>query len=387
MDNRGANFNPHPPNCTCVDCVNKRLGIITHQKHNSYHPSNKQRQPSYKRNVRNGTPKQQHPHGIPKSLKILGKLGLNLLVLTTLGLLIWSSIKAFSHQWTPAIGGTVVIATLTLFILMSTQLSKWKYRKPSMKLTVFGLTMLFLVAAFSGVEPIASYKDMVLNKVSTTIQSTNSVPQPPTTIPNQITTPIIPATPTPNITPLSPTVPMTTAANNDINNIQNTERLSFDLINSERVKTGLPATLWDDKLYQLSKAHTQEMANQRQLFHSPMNGLIGEDAWGGYGYTQYSGKELAQVIVNSWMSSPLHKAWILHAPLQHSVVSIISDSNGQYASWTFWTAEAGEGPPLIQRAYNLWQSETGGNIPWLTWLYDVKDYPDNQDFLKQLGIK
>ncbi len=186
MDNREANRNPHPPNCTCVDCVNKRLGIITHQKHSPlYHPSNKQRQRSYKRNVRHNTPKQQHPHSIPKPLKLLSKLGLNLLVLTTLGLLIWSSIKAFSHQWTPAIGCIVVIVTLTLFILICTQLSRWKYRKPSMSLTIFALIVLFLVTAFSGVEPIASYKDMAINKVSTAIQSDNSAPQSPTTIPNR----------------------------------------------------------------------------------------------------------------------------------------------------------------------------------------------------------
>ena len=205
MDSREADRNPHPPNCTCVDCINRRLGIITHHKHSPlHHPINKQRQPDYKQNVRNGTPIQQPPQSIPKPLKILSKLGLNLLLLTTIGLLIWSSIKAFSHQWTPAIGCTVVIGTLTLFILLCIQLSKWKYRKPSMKLTVFGLTLLFLITAFSGVEPMSSYKDIALNKLSTIIEQVNNPHQSPATPPP--VEPIIP--------PVTPTVTQPTNYNN-----------------------------------------------------------------------------------------------------------------------------------------------------------------------------
>ncbi len=83
------------------------------------------------------------------------------------------------------------------------------------------------------------------------------------------------------------------------------------------------------------------------------------------------------------MSSPLHRAWILHAPLKTSVVSIVDDNRGQYASWTFWTGEAGTGPPLVKKAYDMWISETGGNIPWLDWLYNIKGYPDNTDWLYQ----
>ncbi|GEM_PF-6686611 len=41
MDNREANSNRHPPACTCVDCVNRRLGItkqkIRNTRYNEYH--------------------------------------------------------------------------------------------------------------------------------------------------------------------------------------------------------------------------------------------------------------------------------------------------------------------------------------------------------------
>lgn len=130
----------------------------------------------------------------------------------------------------------------------------------------------------------------------------------------------------------------------------------------------------------MSKAHTQEMADKGELFHTPMGASYGENAWGAP-WGGISRQNLAQAIVNSWMSSPLHRAWILHAPLKTSVVSIVDDNRGQYASWTFWMSEAGNGPPLVKKAYDMWISETGGNVPWLDWLYNIKGYPNNTDWL------
>lgn len=112
----------------------------------------------------------------------------------------------------------------------------------------------------------------------------------------------------------------------------------------------------------------------------PMGAEIGENAWGA-SWGGIDTQNLAKTIVSGWMSSPLHRAWILHTPLKTSVVSIVDDNRGQYASWTFWTREAGEGPPLIKKAYNMWMAETGGRVPWLTWLYDVKGYPNNTSWL------
>ena len=105
---------------------------------------------------------------------------------------------------------------------------------------------------------------------------------------------------------------------------------------------GLMPTEWDDKLYILSKTHTQAMSDKGQLFRTPMDAPYGENAWGGIGYSNYAYEELAGVIVGSWMSSPLHRAWILHGSLKTSVVSKVVTPNSQFASWTFWTGEAGE---------------------------------------------
>ena len=162
--------------------------------------------------------------------------------------------------------------------------------------------------------------------------------------------------------------------------ISEVERLAFDLINLEREKSGLQATKWDDRLYELSKAHTEKMADRGDLFHTPTGASYGENAWGA-SWGRTSRQSIAEAMVGKWMSSPLHRAWILHEPLKTSVVSVVDDGRGNFASWTFWMREAGTGPPLINKAYNLWRQETGGKIPWLDWL-DSKGYPTNTAFLE-----
>lgn len=139
-------------------------------------------------------------------------------------------------------------------------------------------------------------------------------------------------------------------------------------MNVERNRAGVSSTKWDAELYKLSKAHTQEMANRGEIFHTPMGASYGENCWGGKGYYHYNKQELAEVIVDTWMSSPLHRAWLLHEPLRTSVVSIVVTLDGQYASWTFWTAEAQGGPELVRRIADEWQRETGGSTPWIEWL-------------------
>lgn len=155
----------------------------------------------------------------------------------------------------------------------------------------------------------------------------------------------------------------------------NVEHETFKLINAYRLEAGSPQTQWDQELYELSRKHTEAMARARDLFHSPDNASYGETCWGGVGYKHYSNAELSQIIVESWVASPLHRAWLLHKPIKSSAVSIITNHNGQYASWTFWMSEVDGGPALISKVVREWESETGGNIPWIEWLRD-KHYID-----------
>lgn len=278
----------------------------------------------------------------------------------------------FTGQMSPIIGTSVFLVEIAFFIWIITVLrsSRFRWRKPSFKLVFWPLVAIIIVCAFAGIEPMSSVKDRFTTWVGETWETITTPSESATQAPGETaSTSAPPSSPSPDQSP-SP-AEMSLAA---------LEEETFNLINMERECAGVPPTEWDDELYVLSKAHTEEMANLGQLFHTPMGASYGENAWGA-SWGGISRQNLAQTIVDSWMSSPLHRAWILHAPLRTSVVSIVDDNRGQYASWTFWTSEAGAGPPLVKKAYDLWMSETGGAIPWLDWLYNIKGYPYNTDWL------
>ena len=327
-----------------------------------------------------------------KGIGKLYRLFLNLSILSLFGLIIWSGIRLFSQQFVQSslAGSLVFLGEFVFFIWMWRVVSKNSWRWPSMKLTIFSLLAVSIIFAFAGVQPMSSYKDGVITKWDAywaeqeirdeerlaqakideqkRIKEQKKISEETAAIPTPLPKPILPKT-----VEIIPTVPTKTLS------IEEVEKEAFSLINQEREKAGLMPTLWDDNLYSLSKAHTEEMANKGELFHTPMGASYAENAWGA-SWGGISKKDLASRMVNSWMSSPLHRAWILHIPLRTSVVSIVDDNRGQYASWTFRFVGDG-GPPLIQKAYDMWMSETGGGIPWLTWLYDIKGYPSNTSWL------
>jgi len=123
--------------------------------------------------------------------KLLGKLYrliLNLGMLSLLGLLIWSGIKLFSHQFVQSalVGSILFVAEFVFFIWAWRVIAKNSWRWPSMKLTVFALICLFLVFAFGGVQPMSSYKDTALNKIQDVFSNGNNN-QPTTTYSNNLT--------------------------------------------------------------------------------------------------------------------------------------------------------------------------------------------------------
>jgi len=44
-----------------------------------------------------------------------------------------------------------------------------------------------------------------------------------------------------------------------------------ELVNTIRQERGSPVLLWDEKLYEYSKAHSEAMANRQDLFHSEVD--------------------------------------------------------------------------------------------------------------------
>lgn len=309
--------------------------------------------------------KSQRTREFSRIQRVFTKLFLNLLILAGLGFLIRHSYLLFTQPTSPLKNSTILIVGITVWILLIRLLRK-KYRRtnPSLKLTTFSVVAIALILAFAGVQPISVYKDNLVNDLVNkweSYQAAREVEEAEKVAEAIAMTPmLIKEAPSKTETTSGPTVTQTLK-------VEEAEREAFKLINAVREEAGIAPTKWDDKLYELSKKHTQEMADRGELFHTPMEATHGENAWGGKGYYHYRYEELAKVIVGSWMSSPLHKAWLLHAPIKESVVSIVVTPEGQYASWSFWTGSLERGPELVQKVSREW-SNSGSDKPWIEWL-------------------
>jgi len=313
--------------------------------------------------------------------RVIGKLYrllLNLSILSLLGLIIWTGIQLFSQQFvrSPLVGSLIFLAEFVLFIWMWRIVSKNSWRWPSMKLTIFSLICLFVVFALAGVKPFSDYKTSVITQYTVwmeNIEKSRLEKEAATKTEEQkkvqeaIAMMPIPVKEAPTKSRTESALTTTQALQ-----IEEAEQEAFKLINIIREEAGIPATQWSDELYKLSKQHTQDMANRGELFHTAMGSSHGENAWGGKGYYHYRYEELANVIVSSWVSSPLHNSWLLHAPIKESVVSIIVTPDGQYASWSFWMNTLDRGPELIDKLVREWKG-SGSNLPWIEWL-EMKGY-------------
>jgi uncharacterized protein YkwD len=412
LDNRDSIKGSHPPYCTCTECVAKRLdklkkdpsSLPPRYKFIRRDPQPKKGEPTMpkRRNKREGNPATKNlkeyildilwkidPVGkILFILKPLTKLVLNLLILTGLVLLIRGAYLLFTtHPEEPLRDSIILILGLALWIaLIKFSRSKarhywlrYKGTRPSFKLTTFLVISILLVFTFAGVQPMSTYKDNIANKWTTywteqkveteerlaqaEIEKQQGIEEQKVEEQKKISE-AIGMTPI-TITEALPKSQGSTKTLQDMD-IRKAEELAFTLINEYRKSKGVPPTVWDDKLYDLSKAHTQEMASKGQLFHSS-GGIVGENAWGGRGYYQYSSDDLAMAIASGWTTSPLHNAWLLHAPIEESVVSIVVTPDGQYASWSFWMNKLSSGPELVQKVAAEWRA-SGSGLDWIPWL-------------------
>ena len=100
-----------------------------------------------------------------KPIGILYRLILNLFILALLILIIWFGINLFSQQFSEnvLVGSLIFLFEIALFIWLWRIVNKNSWRRPSMKLTLTCLIIAFLVFAFAGVEPMATYKNNALD--------------------------------------------------------------------------------------------------------------------------------------------------------------------------------------------------------------------------------
>jgi uncharacterized protein YkwD len=297
--------------------------------------------------------------------KYLGKiyrLLLNLSFLSMLGLIIWSGVKLFSQELlkNSLIGSLLFIAELGFFIWIFRVVFKNSWRWPSMKLTVFSVVCLFVIFAFAGVKPMSSIKDDAFIRWDTyweeqKVKTEERLAQAETE--QQIRIEEQKVAEQKRIAEqeaeeAQAKVEQETALQTKVSEIEHEVVL---LVNLVRADKSISMLMWDDTLYEYSKTHSIDMAEKRELFHSPVGLAYAENAWGGEGSRSWG----ADDIVQGWLESPKHRTWLLCPNLKHVAVGIAYSNNGMYASWTFWVDETVEA--------DWWYQYTPDNPP--KWWY------------------
>ncbi len=118
------------------------------------------------------------------------------------------------------------------------------------------------------------------------------------------------------------------------------EKNALRLINDERAKQGLPALAWNDKLAQVARLHSENMAHYKFFNHRGLDGLmvneradnlniewraIGENIAYNRGYDDPVG-----FTVKRWMGSPSHKENIMDKRWKETGIGVIVTPDGTY---------------------------------------------------------
>jgi uncharacterized protein YkwD len=286
--------------------------------------------------------KKDFKHRHTKLIKGATKLVLNLAILAGFGALIWYGYRLFTHKVTPLIGSIVFIVGIAVWVILIRILrSRYKWTKPSFKLTTFSVIAILLILTFAGVQPLANYKDNFIASCKTSLAEWTAERERA-------------EAERAAVEEAEKAEEALEEAEAESKNIEELEHNVVALVNAIRNERSSAPLIWDSELYTYSKQHSEDMASQKRLFHTSMYEPYAENAWGGEGSIGWT----ASTIVESWMSSDFHRTWLLCPHLQHIAVGIAISDTGMYASWTFWRSET---------SYSDWWYANGTNPP--DWWY------------------
>lgn len=112
--------------------------------------------------------KKDFKHRHAKLIKGATKLALNLAILAGFVMLIRYGYLLFTHKVAPLIGSIVLIVGIAVWVILIRILRKrYKWTKPSFKLTTFSVIAIILILTFAGVQPLAGYKDNLIESFKT----------------------------------------------------------------------------------------------------------------------------------------------------------------------------------------------------------------------------
>jgi len=120
----------------------------------------------------------------------------------------------------------------------------------------------------------------------------------------------------------------------------NLEKSTLQLINEQRSQQGLPALVWNEKLAQVARLHSENMAHYKFFNHRGLDGLMVNERADNLGIEwQAIGENIAYnrgyddpvgFTIKRWMNSPSHKENILDKRWKETGIGVIVTANGTY---------------------------------------------------------
>jgi uncharacterized protein YkwD len=123
-----------------------------------------------------------------------------------------------------------------------------------------------------------------------------------------------------------------------IHYLKEVERKVFDLTNDVRRDHHLRPLNRDTTLIDIARAHSNDMLKRNYFSHASPDGKslqdrvvpayarslsrAGENIWGGHGYDYSDSTLMARIIVDSWLSSPGHRANLLNPNFNYVGVGV-----------------------------------------------------------------
>ena len=104
--------------------------------------------------------------------------------------------------------------------------------------------------------------------------------------------------------------------------VASVERQAFDLINERRMEAGLSALVWNDRLADVARSHSQDMAEKKYFSHRGSDGSMVDDRADKLGIRNWEGigeniaftrgySDAAAFAVDRWMDSAAHRKNLL----------------------------------------------------------------------------
>lgn len=153
--------------------------------------------------------------------------------------------------------------------------------------------------------------------------------------PEKPESPNVPETPE---TPETPVVPETPEVES---NASEYEMKVLELVNAERAKYGLAALTWDNKLADVARAHSRDMAERNFFSHNNPDGKTPFDRikaaginYSSAGENIAAGQKTPEEVVEAWMNSEGHRANILNASFKKLGVGYVTSNQGYKTYWT-----------------------------------------------------